>query len=58
MNGAPVATPWPFAVGVPPSSAVRLWLHVADLAAAHEELRGRGVDIVRPPVREPWGPGI
>ncbi|MGX1480085.1 UNVERIFIED_CONTAM: hypothetical protein RKD50_008893 [Streptomyces canus] len=39
--------------GVLPSSAVRLCLHVADLAAAHEELRGRGVDIVRPPVKEP-----
>jgi predicted enzyme related to lactoylglutathione lyase len=33
---------------------VRLCLHVADLAAAHEELRGRGVDMVRPPVRDPW----
>lgn len=39
----------------PCSSAVRLWLQVADVAAAHEELRERGVEIVRPPVREPWG---
>ncbi|MFH0517575.1 VOC family protein [Streptomyces sp. M41] len=39
----------------PPSPAVRLWLQVADMAAAHEELRGKGVEIVRPPVREPWG---
>ena len=37
------------------SPDVRLWLQVADLAAAHEELRGAGVEIVRPPVREPWG---
>ena len=36
-----------------PSSAVRLWLYGADLVAAHEELRGRGVDVVRPPVKEP-----
>ncbi|MGC0333617.1 putative enzyme related to lactoylglutathione lyase [Streptomyces sp. SAI-170] len=38
-----------------PSPAVRLWLQVADVAAAHEELRAKGVDIVRPPVTEPWG---
>jgi hypothetical protein len=25
------------------------------VAAAHEELRAKGVGIVRPPVREPWG---
>ncbi|MEV0978851.1 VOC family protein [Streptomyces sp. NPDC049915] len=39
----------------PPSPAVRLWLQVPDAAAAHEELRGKGVPVVRPPVREPWG---
>ncbi|MEU8986044.1 VOC family protein [Streptomyces sp. NPDC048558] len=39
----------------PPSPAVRLWLQVEDLAAAHDELRGKGVEIVRPPVKEPWG---
>jgi predicted enzyme related to lactoylglutathione lyase len=39
----------------PPSPAVRLWLQVADAEAAHAELRGRGMEIVRPPVREPWG---
>ncbi|MFE9017312.1 VOC family protein [Streptomyces sp. NPDC007808] len=39
----------------PPSAAVRLWMQVADVAAAHEELRGKGVEIVRPPVQEPWG---
>ncbi|MGW2911176.1 VOC family protein [Streptomyces asoensis] len=39
----------------PPDPAVRLWLQVADVAAAHDELRAAGVPIVRPPVREPWG---
>ena len=39
----------------PPPPAVRLWLQVEDVAAAHEELRSKGVGIVRPPVREPWG---
>ncbi|MFF7853506.1 VOC family protein [Streptomyces sp. NPDC007904] len=38
-----------------PSPAVRLWLQVEDVSAAHEELRAKGVDIVRPPVKEPWG---
>ncbi|WP_369387599.1 VOC family protein [Streptomyces sp. CG1] len=39
----------------PPSSEIRLWLQVDDATAAHEELRAKGVDIVRPPVKEPWG---
>ncbi|EST20292.1 VOC family protein [Streptomyces roseochromogenus] len=39
----------------PPSSAIRLWLQVDDVTAAHEELRAKGVDIVRPPLKEPWG---
>ncbi|WP_416955608.1 VOC family protein [Streptomyces sp. Agncl-13] len=39
----------------PPSPAVQLWLQVADAGAAHEELRAKGVEIVRPPVKEPWG---
>ncbi|MBL3664780.1 VOC family protein [Streptomyces sp. M2CJ-2] len=39
----------------PAATAVRLWLQVADVATAHEELLGKGVEIVRPPVREPWG---
>ncbi|MEU0171629.1 VOC family protein [Streptomyces iakyrus] len=39
----------------PPAPAVRLWLQVDDVAAAQEELRAKGVEIVRPPVREPWG---
>ncbi|NEA50248.1 VOC family protein [Streptomyces sp. SID10815] len=39
----------------PRSPAVRLWLQVADVAAAHAELRTAGVEIARAPVREPWG---
>ncbi|MER6961701.1 MULTISPECIES: VOC family protein [unclassified Streptomyces] len=39
----------------PPDPAVRLWLQVADATAAHEELLAKGVEIVRPPVKEPWG---
>ncbi|CAM5729255.1 VOC family protein [Streptomyces fumanus] len=39
----------------PPGPGPRLWLQVADAAAAEAELRGRGVEIVRPPVKEPWG---
>ncbi|MFI1165707.1 VOC family protein [Streptomyces sp. NPDC020801] len=39
----------------PPSAAVRLWLQVEDVAAAEDELRAKGVEIARPPVREPWG---
>ncbi|MFJ4537420.1 VOC family protein [Streptomyces tibetensis] len=39
----------------PPTPAVRLWLQVDDVATAQEELRAKGVDIVRPPVKEPWG---
>jgi predicted enzyme related to lactoylglutathione lyase len=39
----------------PPSPALQLWLQVEDLAAVHDELRAGGVEIVRPPVKEPWG---
>ncbi|MFI2642394.1 VOC family protein [Streptomyces sp. NPDC018610] len=39
----------------PRSPSLRLWLQVADVSAAHAELRAEGVEIVRPPVREPWG---
>ncbi|MEW2526631.1 VOC family protein [Streptomyces sp. NPDC047071] len=39
----------------PASPAVQLWLQVADAAAAHAELAARGVEILRPPVKEPWG---
>ncbi|MGW5328191.1 VOC family protein [Streptomyces sp. NPDC004014] len=41
--------------GTPAPPDVRLWLQVADVAAAHEELLAKGVEIVRPPVKEPWG---
>lgn len=39
----------------PPSPAIKLWLEVADAAAAYEELVAAGVEVVRPPVKEPWG---
>ncbi|MGA4847429.1 VOC family protein [Streptomyces sp. G5(2025)] len=39
----------------PPSSGLRLWLQVPDVHAAHDELVERGVEVVRPPVKEPWG---
>ncbi|MFE1486254.1 VOC family protein [Streptomyces fimicarius] len=39
----------------PPSPAVRIWLQVDDAEAAHDELRAKGVSILRPPKREPWG---
>ncbi|MGX1882940.1 VOC family protein [Streptomyces sp. NPDC055287] len=39
----------------PPSPALQLWLQVADAAAAYDELSVRGVDVLRPPVKEPWG---
>ncbi|MDH6432271.1 catechol 2,3-dioxygenase-like lactoylglutathione lyase family enzyme [Streptomyces sp. SAI-144] len=39
----------------PRAAEVRLWLQVADVTAAHEELLAKGVEIVRPPVKEPWG---
>ncbi|NJQ03718.1 VOC family protein [Streptomyces zingiberis] len=38
-----------------PAPGPGLWLQVADVAAAHEELAGRGVEILREPLREPWG---
>ncbi|WP_159063969.1 hypothetical protein [Streptomyces canus] len=40
---------------MPPWTAVRLWLQVTGVAAAHEELRGGGLDLVRPPVDLPAG---
>ncbi|MEN3585871.1 MULTISPECIES: VOC family protein [unclassified Streptomyces] len=39
----------------PPSPGPCLWLQVEDVSAARDELIARGVEIVRPPVREPWG---
>lgn len=41
--------------GEPPSPDVRLWLQVPDAAAAHEELSAAGAEVLRPPVKEPWG---
>ncbi|MCC5036821.1 VOC family protein [Streptomyces sp. WAC 00631] len=38
-----------------PAPGLRLWLQVEDAAAAHEELSARGVEILRPPLKEPWG---
>ncbi|MFF1835996.1 VOC family protein [Streptomyces sp. NPDC058231] len=38
-----------------PSPGLQLWMQVADVRAAHEELSARGVHVERPPVREPWG---
>jgi catechol 2,3-dioxygenase-like lactoylglutathione lyase family enzyme len=42
------------AQGAPPAG-VRLWLQVADVAAAHAELVAAGVAVVEPPQRRPWG---
>ncbi|MFJ9078532.1 VOC family protein [Streptomyces sp. NPDC102278] len=39
----------------PPAPGLRLWLQVADAQETHEELLGRGVEVLRPPLREPWG---
>ncbi|MFJ9819688.1 VOC family protein [Streptomyces sp. NPDC101151] len=39
----------------PPSPPVQLWLQVEDVAGAYQELLSSGVEIVRPPVKEPWG---
>ncbi|MET9887989.1 VOC family protein [Streptomyces sp. NPDC006430] len=39
----------------PPAPGLELWLQVADVQAAYEELRIRGVEVLRPPRQEPWG---
>ncbi|MCC9707662.1 VOC family protein [Streptomyces sp. MNU76] len=39
----------------PPSPALKLWLQVADVTAAHTELLAAGVEVRREPVKEPWG---
>ncbi|MEU3661807.1 VOC family protein [Streptomyces sp. NPDC032940] len=39
----------------PSSPALALWLQIEDAAASEAELRAKGVEIVRPPVKEPWG---
>ena len=38
-----------------PGSSVRLWLQVRSVDDAHAELQAKGVEILRPPVTEPWG---
>ncbi|MFF1379004.1 VOC family protein [Streptomyces sp. NPDC058308] len=39
----------------PPAPGLQLWLQVADVRAAHDELLCNGVEVLRPPQREPWG---
>lgn len=39
----------------PPAPGLQLWLQVADAQAAYQEVTERGVEVLRPPVREPWG---
>ncbi|EXU62484.1 glyoxalase [Streptomyces sp. PRh5] len=39
----------------PPAPGLQLWLQVADAAAAHKELTAQGVEVLRPPKKEPWG---
>ncbi|WP_262698938.1 MULTISPECIES: VOC family protein [Streptomyces] len=39
----------------PPAPGLQLWLQVADATAAHKELTAQGVDVLRPPKKEPWG---
>src|SRR5262249_38230262 len=39
----------------PPAPGLQLWLQVADAAAAHKELAAQGVEVLRPPKKEPWG---
>lgn len=39
----------------PAGPGLQLWLQVDDAAAAHRELAGRGVTVLREPRREPWG---
>lgn len=39
----------------PPGPGMRLWLQVENVVAVRDELSERGVEILRAPVREPWG---
>ncbi|MFF5718320.1 VOC family protein [Streptomyces buecherae] len=39
----------------PPAPGLQLWLQVPDVAAAHKELSEQGVEVLRPPLQEPWG---
>ncbi|GAA2267497.1 hypothetical protein GCM10010232_69820 [Streptomyces amakusaensis] len=37
------------------AAGVELWLQVEDAAPVHAELSAGGAEVLRPPVREPWG---
>ncbi len=39
----------------PPGPGLELWMQVADAAAAHKEFLLRGVEVIEPPERKPWG---
>ncbi|MFG2407649.1 VOC family protein [Streptomyces brevispora] len=39
----------------PPAPGLLLWLQVADVRAAYEEVSAHGVEVLRAPRREPWG---
>jgi predicted enzyme related to lactoylglutathione lyase len=39
----------------PPAPGLQLWLQVRDAEAAHRELAEAGAEVLRPPVKEPWG---
>ncbi|KJY42074.1 glyoxalase [Streptomyces sp. NRRL B-1568] len=39
----------------PPGPGLELWLQVEDAARAHEEFTARGVEVLRPPEKMPWG---
>ncbi|MEJ8633509.1 VOC family protein [Streptomyces sp. MS2.AVA.5] len=39
----------------PATNGPQLWLQVEDVAAVHAELAEQGVEVLRPPVQEPWG---
>ncbi|PRW64147.1 VOC family protein [Actinopolyspora mortivallis] len=41
--------------GAGPSEDQMLWLQVRDVAETVDELRGRGVEVLAEPVRQPWG---
>ncbi|OEU92105.1 glyoxalase [Streptomyces abyssalis] len=39
----------------PPAPGLSLWLQVRDAREAERELTGAGAEVLRGPVREPWG---
>ena len=50
LTEAPAGHPRP-----EPPQGFRLWLQVADLAAARAELAEAGIDVLAEPERKPWG---